>query len=215
MPVSAAPVAASLRTVLCPTDLSIQSERALEHALLLARRFAARLTLYHAVKAAAHGHPQWRFGQPADGWSEAETAACAMLVERAGRLDVAHQTVVERAASVPHAILARIKTMQPDVTVMATHGRTGLPHLFLGSVLETVIRRAFRPILAIPPVAMGEPARPYTRIVLPIDFSRASRLAFPLAAELARAFDTSSNVGVPRHHRCSGAALGRTRAGAG
>ena len=87
---------------------------------------------------------------------------------------------------------AYIKKTQPDVTVMATHGRRGLDHLVLGSVTEQVLQRANRPILC---VAATEDAaaealtevNPCRRLLVPTDFSRASRLVFPMAAYLARA----------------------------
>jgi nucleotide-binding universal stress UspA family protein len=40
-----------------------------------------------------------------------------------------------------------------DLIVMATHGRTGLSHLVMGSVAERVIRTAPCPVLTIRPPA--------------------------------------------------------------
>src|SRR5262245_60965743 len=40
---------------------------------------------------------------------------------------------------------------QADLIVMATHGRTGLSHLFMGSVAERVVRAAPCPVLTIRP----------------------------------------------------------------
>lgn len=39
-----------------------------------------------------------------------------------------------------------------DIIVMGTHGRTGLPHLLLGSVAEDVIRRSKKTVVIIPVV---------------------------------------------------------------
>jgi nucleotide-binding universal stress UspA family protein len=39
-----------------------------------------------------------------------------------------------------------------DLIVMATHGRTGLEHMILGSVTEKVVARSLRPVLVIPAV---------------------------------------------------------------
>ncbi len=47
-------------------------------------------------------------------------------------------------------ILDEIAEHQPDCVVMGTHGRTRLDHLLLGSVAERVLRRAGRPVLAVP-----------------------------------------------------------------
>jgi nucleotide-binding universal stress UspA family protein len=183
VPAELAPI--PIREILCPTDLSLHSEHALAHALQIARRFSAGLTLYHAVEMIDHGYAHWRFGHPTDVWHEAEMAGNQAVADRAATLDVPHQCLVERTGSVARAVLAVMQARQPDLTVMATHSRTGLPHFLLGSVVEKVVRHAFRPVLAVPP---SDVVRPYTRIVLPTDFSLASRLAFPLAATLARAF---------------------------
>jgi len=45
-----------------------------------------------------------------------------------------------------------------DMIVMATHGRTGLDHVILGSVAEKVVARSSRPVLVIPAIerAKGE-----------------------------------------------------------
>jgi nucleotide-binding universal stress UspA family protein len=39
-----------------------------------------------------------------------------------------------------------------DMIVMATHGRTGLDHVILGSVAEKVVARSSRPVLVIPAI---------------------------------------------------------------
>jgi nucleotide-binding universal stress UspA family protein len=70
---------------------------------------------------------------------------------------------------------------------MATHGREGLEHLLLGSVTERVFRHAHRPVLCVRRTE-HHGTLPYRRILVPTDLSPASRLAFPMAAELARAF---------------------------
>ena len=38
-----------------------------------------------------------------------------------------------------------------DLIVIATHGRTGLPHVLMGSVAETVVRTAPCPVLTVRP----------------------------------------------------------------
>jgi nucleotide-binding universal stress UspA family protein len=46
-------------------------------------------------------------------------------------------------------ILQAVGEFEPDVFVMATHGRTGLKHFLLGSVAEGVVRKASCPVLTI------------------------------------------------------------------
>jgi len=47
-------------------------------------------------------------------------------------------------------ILEMEHELEPDVTVIGTHGRHGLDHLMLGSVAERVMRRASGPVLVLP-----------------------------------------------------------------
>jgi nucleotide-binding universal stress UspA family protein len=47
-------------------------------------------------------------------------------------------------------ILTVAERERPDLIVMATHGRTGVRHLVLGSVTEKVLRAAPCPVLAVP-----------------------------------------------------------------
>ena len=51
------------------------------------------------------------------------------------------------------AIVQRAERIQADAIVMGTHGRTGLPHMLLGSVAEKVARTASCPVLTVRPEA--------------------------------------------------------------
>jgi nucleotide-binding universal stress UspA family protein len=48
-------------------------------------------------------------------------------------------------------IIARSLVEQPDVIVMATHGRTGLAHMLFGSVAERVVHAGVAPVLLVHP----------------------------------------------------------------
>jgi nucleotide-binding universal stress UspA family protein len=47
------------------------------------------------------------------------------------------------------AIVATATRLKSDLIVIATHGRTGLSHLLLGSVAERVVRAAPCPVLTV------------------------------------------------------------------
>lgn len=180
-----------IHEILVPSDLSAESEQALEHAWALAQGLAAHLTLFHAVPLPDHAYPHWAFGHGHDAWVEAQEIARECLERDLADLapppSRPARVVVERATSVPRALLTFIRNTQPDLTVMATHGRDRLSQVLLGSVTETVFRNAFRPVLCLRQPEHG--ARlPYRLILVPTDLSPASRLAFPLAALLARTF---------------------------
>jgi universal stress protein A len=55
-------------------------------------------------------------------------------------------------------IVDTAKSVGADLIVMATHGRTGLAHLVMGSVAEKVVRTAACPVLTVR--RAGKPAKP-------------------------------------------------------
>lgn len=56
-----------------------------------------------------------------------------------------------------YAEIVRIaKDDEMDFIIIATHGRTGLAHVFLGSVAEKVVRYSTVPVLTVKPEAMQE-----------------------------------------------------------
>jgi nucleotide-binding universal stress UspA family protein len=174
----------TFREVLVPTDLSSGSDRALEHARVLCQRFGARMTLYHAVEVPDPTFAHWAFAHGHQVWCQASKSAESALRWRAEQLDVPTEVVVERTSSAHRALVQRIKDTRPDLTVMATHGREGVSHLLLGSVVEKVIQQVHRPVLCIRPTE-HEGSLPYRRMLIPTDLSLASRLPFPVAHCLA------------------------------
>jgi nucleotide-binding universal stress UspA family protein len=61
---------------------------------------------------------------------------------------VRHETLT-RVGDTATSILAVAEEVGAELIVMATHGRTGLSHFFLGSVAEQVVREASCPVLTI------------------------------------------------------------------
>jgi nucleotide-binding universal stress UspA family protein len=184
----------SIREILFATDLSPESDRAFEHVDFLADRFGASVTLFHVAEVPDHHFAHWAFAHGHEIWDHAEKLARECLERRAETLTAKHRIVVERKSSASRGVLDMIKTLQPDLTIMATHGREGIAHALLGSVTERVVQRSFRPVLCVREPDHGG-ALPYRRILVPTDLSLASRLAFPMAALFARTFG-SEVVGV-------------------
>jgi universal stress protein A len=133
--------------ILCPIDFDENSSNALERAIEIARHFKAAIILVHAVPLVA------QFGEvplPIDLYQDQQKAALARLNEIASRKlsGIEHKTVVY-TGDVAGSIMTAVDQFQPDLLVMATHGRTGLAHFVLGSVAEAVVRRASCPVLTV------------------------------------------------------------------
>lgn len=47
-------------------------------------------------------------------------------------------------------IIGTARTWEADLIVIGTHGRTGLKHLFMGSVAEHIIRHSKVPVMVVP-----------------------------------------------------------------
>ncbi len=89
--------------------------------------------------------------------------------------------------AVADAILDFARQRQIDLIVVATHGRSGLGKMLMGSVAEKVFRQSPVPVLTIGPHANQAAYRQTLRnILVPVDFSPASERAVSYAAALAR-----------------------------
>jgi universal stress protein A len=135
------------KKILCPIDFDENSSNALDRAIEIARHFKAAIFLIHAVPLVA------QFGEvplPIDLYLDQQKAALAKLNEIAGHKlnGIEHKTAVY-AGDVAGSILQAVDQIKPDLLVLATHGRTGIAHLMLGSVAEAVVRRAGCPVLTI------------------------------------------------------------------
>ncbi|SRR5579875_3012163 len=138
--------------ILCPVDLDDSSLAALEYALEIAERNRATLYLLHVARTPAADMDAPVAIQPHPHW---ERAAREWLEKAAGkRLDgrVSYQVLIR--SGVPETVIMEVAAeLEPDLIVMATHGRTGLSHLILGSVAEAVVREAACPVLTVKPRA--------------------------------------------------------------
>lgn len=143
------------RTILAAHDFSPCAQRALAHAVALRERSQGELHLFHGVPppllapaAAAGGVPPAGL-QTRGLLEEARREAEASLARVARALDCPAQLHVVAGAPAD-AICETARAIGADLIVMGTHGRTGLAHLFLGSVAERTVRRAPCPVLAVP-----------------------------------------------------------------
>jgi universal stress protein A len=147
---SAAKIVTSLRikSILVPIDFSIQSKKALQYALSLAKQVNASVTLLHVV------HPKCTaLGRASDIAFEDElrrggARQLNALVQRFLGDEVPCDLIV-RIGSPAVEILHTAQRLNADLIVISTHGRTGLKHLLLGSVAEAVVRHSPCPVLVV------------------------------------------------------------------
>jgi nucleotide-binding universal stress UspA family protein len=149
-------VTRSYRRILWPTDFSPLAEAALPHALKLAADSGAELVVLHVLPTAA------LFAIPemaGAAWEQLERENRAIGKAELRRVTEQVQSRVAKlrihsvlTQGVPVDQILRVaKRLRCDLIVLATHGRTGLQHVLMGSVAENVVRRAPCPVLTVRP----------------------------------------------------------------
>jgi len=135
------------KTILCPVDFDKNSLTALERAIELANHFKSSLTLVHVLPlVVALGE----IPPPRALYEDQEKAARAKLEDIAKqRLGGLKSELHLYTGDVITSILEALIKYQPDLVVVATHGRTGIARLFLGSVAEAIVRKASCPVLTV------------------------------------------------------------------
>lgn len=144
------------RTLLVAYDFSAHAEAALYVASDLARRLGAKLHLVHVVHTPSYAYASGTYAgadlPPPMELLKAREAAGEALRELAAGIEGIEEVsahVVE-GARIADAICDTAVQVGADLIVMGTHGRTGLAHVFLGSVAERTLRGARCPVLTVP-----------------------------------------------------------------
>jgi nucleotide-binding universal stress UspA family protein len=160
----------AFRHLLVPTDFSEPANNAFRYAIEEAVLHHAKVTLLHVLPPDTRTDVHYVTGAPAEtvrGGLEPGVGGSALLsqpeVVRRDRSEEALTRLRDLVAGAfqgpsevvvalghPADTIVRVAQEQrADLIVMSTHGRTGLPHVLLGSVAEKVVRLAPCPVLTI------------------------------------------------------------------
>jgi universal stress protein A len=124
----------TIQTILHPTDFSESADHAFRLACSLARDHEARLVVLHVVASSA-------------------PVAGGMLVGSFSydTLDDVDSELTDRFSkgNVIDGILAAAEDVQAGLIVLGTHGRTGLTRLLMGSIAESIVRKANCSVLTV------------------------------------------------------------------
>ena len=154
------------RRILHASDFSPASAAAYANAVTAARQNRAELILVHVMSPVIplvdYGYisPQV-YDDLERGARQQAQKQLDRLVTRA-RKSGARVTPMLLDGVAAEQIVRAAKARRADVIVMGTHGRTGLPRLFLGSVAERVVGTAPCPVLTVRGTR-GRPTSPASR----------------------------------------------------
>ncbi len=136
----------AMRRVLVPVDfLAVDSEAAVELATTLIKANGGELVLLHVL--APMGSlsgivPGARDDDDLEPSREQALAALDLLAQSLRTLGVERISSIVETGYPIERILEHARRHAVDVIVLGTHGRTGIPRLWMGSVAELVLRQA-------------------------------------------------------------------------
>lgn len=183
-----------IKHILCPVDFSEVSRHAFDRALAMARSYNSEIRVLHVLPTPSHV-PAVPYGPEGPGPFGFEVPDRPRALSELSRFlhiehpgDVTIRQEVIEAGSVHKEILVQASRTSADLIVMGTHGRSGVDHLFLGSVAEKTLRTSPIPVLTVPPKAPDASAAglPFRSILCAVDFSQDSARALAYSASLAQ-----------------------------
>lgn len=184
-----------LERLLCPTDLSTQSDEALRYAVALACAYDAKLILLHCSPSEL----------VADADESTETRVNRLFTESLGPyLTFANRdlnwtgVVVNNVADVGKTVVEEARKHQSDLIVMRSR-RLGRKAVLLGSTAETVSEYAPCPVLVTHPqerewVGLTTGEIDLQRILVACDFSSDSALALEYGLSLAQEYQAEVHL---------------------
>jgi len=183
-----------IECILCPTDLSANSDEALRYAIALARAYSAELILLHCDDSGVGPTPPGSYDNAAQAIREA-------LERYSGSVDLAGlewRSLIVRCDDVGAAIAREAANYGADLIVMRSRRR---PHraALLGSTAESVSRTAPCPVLVMHSderdwVSPTDTKIELKRILVAYDFSDYSELALTSALSLAQEYQSELHL---------------------
>jgi nucleotide-binding universal stress UspA family protein len=189
--------ALTVRRILVPVDFSPESLKALRYAKRLGERFHAKLHLVHVVTPPLVVFPQPPQVSPSNFTQEMERNAIDRLEKIATEFSLtsARRQHRVRIGAPVGEITEVARITRAELIAIATRGYTGLKRAFLGSTTESVVRNAPCPVLVVREKRQGSPNErvqkgplQVRKILVPLDFSEASRLGLEYALSFAQEF---------------------------
>ncbi|MCF6159539.1 MAG: universal stress protein [wastewater metagenome] len=139
------------KRILCPVDFSDCSMKAFKYATEMAVRDSAALYLLYVEDERGFEYGGLRFSTEYD----TDTGAIARIEQKLRdsvpeKVRDCLRVEIFVTVGIPvKEILQIADNKEVDLIVMGTHGRTGIAHMVIGSVAESVIKKAPCPVLCI------------------------------------------------------------------
>jgi nucleotide-binding universal stress UspA family protein len=187
-----------LKQIICSTDFSDFSNYAIPYAIALAREFKSKLYFCHVIDLSSAAV----YGEAVLALEEQQKRMVAYAREELSALMADHDIDWEPLITVgnPAYEIGRLAQEKGvDLTIAASHGRSGLKRLILGSVTERLMRTLPCPLLIVrsPDRGFLKPSEQEIKlrsILVGCDFSPDSTLALEYGLSLAQEFQSELHL---------------------
>ncbi len=186
------------KRIVCATDFSDFSNRTVNYGIKLAKEFGSKIYVCHVIdlsSVAIYGEFQL---DPVGLQNRVMQDASEQLEELIGKQHKEWEPLI----TVGHAadeISRIVEEKDIDLVVAATHGRSGLKRLILGSVTERLMRTLTCPLLVVHSldkefISPDDQELKIENILVGCDFSPDSGLAFEYGLSLAQEFQSELHL---------------------
>ncbi|MFQ5583732.1 MAG: universal stress protein [Calditrichia bacterium] len=140
-----------IKKILCPVDFSENSKKALEYAVFVATAHQSEIVLLHVIEGPKGlDQHQILLITPEE---IAHNLEKSVMEELNGLADeIGEKVAIEKVVRQGKAfveIIREAREKDVDLIVIGSHGKTGIPHMLLGSVVERVVRKSSCPVLVV------------------------------------------------------------------
>lgn len=180
--------AIAIRRILYATDFSSASKKALAVAGAIARRYHSQVYVANVRLPLPYTMATPEAVSVVERQREQESVTAVDRLLHSSELKGVAASALSETGDPAQELKRAVRDHNIDLTVLGTHGRTGLMRLLMGSVAEELLRNLECPVLTVGPrfVSRLAPAdRPIPSILYPTDLSFRSKAAFSYAVSLA------------------------------
>lgn len=180
-----------IKRILVPTDFSETAALAINHAIDVAKRFDAEISLIHVLERGAYQgifapSSKTEFNELED--AQVHLQKEANDLEKEYGINVTQEVVSGR---IYEEIVRASEEVEADLVVMGTHGASGWEEFFVGSNAFRVVTQSSCPVLTIQEQAKGPECK---NIILPLDSTAESRQKVRFAVTMAKKFGSAIHI---------------------
>lgn len=176
-----------MKNIVVPIDFSDDSLNALEHAILIANKFKASITITHVKK-------KKEFFTNKLGIESFQSTDDSQVM---AYFDKIHEKIKDQVENhieykllkgkIYQEVILQAKKSDAFMIIMGTHGVSGFEERWIGSNAYRVVSNAPCPVITI---RMDYMLKSYKKIIVPIDTTDETRQKIPFLANFAHLFDS-------------------------